>query len=390
MSAPQVKGWCPGALRPMASGDGLVVRVRPPLGSLNAVQAPGLAEVAMTYGSGILELTSRANLQIRGVRETDLPALHAALRKLDLLDATPAQEARRNIILNPFHDAPDAQAAIATALTEGLWAPDMPTLPGKFGFMIDTAPGQRHLSQVSADIRIESASDALIVRADGADHGIAVTPQDAAATALRMARWFVASGGIGADGRGRMRRHMAHGAQLPDGLAGDTAPNPAAATAAPGPTPHGFCVGAAFGILPAKRLGWLADHAPGGLALTPFRMLLLRGAQSLPDAPELLTDPRDALMRVYACTGAPGCPQGLSGTRDLARGLAADLPIGTTLHVSGCAKGCAHPGAADLTLTATGPDQFDLIHNGRADGTPSRTKMNAVQMRRYLATQEGL
>ena len=29
MSAFEIKGWCPGALRPMLSGDGLVVRVRP-------------------------------------------------------------------------------------------------------------------------------------------------------------------------------------------------------------------------------------------------------------------------------------------------------------------------------------------------------------------------
>ena len=30
MSAAAIKGWCPGALRPMQSGDGLVVRVRFP------------------------------------------------------------------------------------------------------------------------------------------------------------------------------------------------------------------------------------------------------------------------------------------------------------------------------------------------------------------------
>ena len=27
MSAVAIKGWCPGALRPMLSGDGLVVRI---------------------------------------------------------------------------------------------------------------------------------------------------------------------------------------------------------------------------------------------------------------------------------------------------------------------------------------------------------------------------
>ena len=33
MSAPIVQGWCPGAHRPMMSGDGLVVRVRLALGA---------------------------------------------------------------------------------------------------------------------------------------------------------------------------------------------------------------------------------------------------------------------------------------------------------------------------------------------------------------------
>ncbi|WP_252979256.1 hypothetical protein [Mameliella alba] len=41
MSAPEIKGWCPGAWRPMLSGDGLVVRVRPHLARLDADQARG-------------------------------------------------------------------------------------------------------------------------------------------------------------------------------------------------------------------------------------------------------------------------------------------------------------------------------------------------------------
>ena len=42
MSAAAIKGWCPGALRPMQSGDGLVVRVRPFGGRLEAHRSPGL------------------------------------------------------------------------------------------------------------------------------------------------------------------------------------------------------------------------------------------------------------------------------------------------------------------------------------------------------------
>ena len=65
--SPRIKGWCPGAWQPMASGDGLVVRVRPPLGRLSAAQAVLLADLATRYGSGTLELSNRANVQLRGV-----------------------------------------------------------------------------------------------------------------------------------------------------------------------------------------------------------------------------------------------------------------------------------------------------------------------------------
>ena len=37
------KGWCPGALRPMRSGDGLIVRLRPSCGELSAAQACEIA-----------------------------------------------------------------------------------------------------------------------------------------------------------------------------------------------------------------------------------------------------------------------------------------------------------------------------------------------------------
>ena len=62
MSADQdrslAKGWCPGAYRPMMSGDGLVVRVRPVLARLTAEQVLGLCETATAFGSGLIDLTS--------------------------------------------------------------------------------------------------------------------------------------------------------------------------------------------------------------------------------------------------------------------------------------------------------------------------------------------
>ena len=81
----------------------------------------------------------------------------------------------------------------------------------------------------------------------------------------------------------------------------------------------------------------------------------------------MITDPADPMLRVVACTGAPGCVQARAATRPLARALAPHLD--RLLHVSGCVKGCAHPAAADLTLTAT-PGGFALIRGGTAADAP--------------------
>ena len=99
---PEAKGWCPGAYRPMMSGDGLVVRVRPTCARLTADQVVGLCEVADALGNGVIDLTSRANLQIRGVSEDNHAEVLQRLAALDLLRDDPALESRRNILISPF------------------------------------------------------------------------------------------------------------------------------------------------------------------------------------------------------------------------------------------------------------------------------------------------
>jgi len=367
--SPVIQGWCPGAHHPMASGDGLVVRVRPFLGQITAAQAMGLADLAARHGNGLIDLTSRANMQLRGVTEAGLPDLLAGLDALGLLDPDDGSEGRRNIVLDPFRGPPDTdpQNRIAAALAEGLRDPGFFRLPTKFGFVVDTGP-RRRLAATSGDVRIEASGNTLILRTDGLTTGRAVAdPAQAVALALGMARWFLASGGVGADGRGRMARHLAAGAVLPAALAGDLAPNPALPPPAPSLHPQGALVAPAFGQLAADDLHRLAASGAAMLRITPWRMVLLPGLTDLAvlDARGLITDPSDPLLSVIACTGAPGCPQASVETRILARQLAPALRPGTRLHVSGCAKGCAQPGPSDLTLVGR-DGRFDLV----ADGAP--------------------
>jgi len=190
-----------------------------------------------------------------------------------------------------------------------------------------------------------------------------VTAETAAADAILLARWFLASGGA-QDGRGRMARHLAAGAVLPQGF---THPVTAAAPVArPGRHPAGWLAALAFGQCDAATLAALA--ALGPLRTTPWRMLLIEGLTACPDVPGLIHHADDPLLRVIACTGAPACPQALQATRPLARRLAPHLPSGVILHVSGCAKGCAHPGPATVTLVGQ-PGGWGLVRGGTAAGT---------------------
>ncbi len=376
MSAFEIKGWCPSALRPMPSGDGLVVRLRPRGGRLSSAQAAGIAELSARHGNGLLDLTGRANLQIRGVSEKSHEELIEGLDRLGLVDAELQSEIQRNILVAPFWRDGDVTSWLAAELEEVLAARPL-GLPEKFGFAIDCG-AKRVLAVASADIRIERGIDGgLVVRADGTSLGHPVTRQDAIDTVLSLAKWFVASGGA-KDGRGRMAAHIAGGAKLLDVLAGETMPAAAIAPPKPGFCFGGALVGFAFGQMRSETLGYLSTVAPG-LRMTPWRMIFLEGLREMPAHEGLVTRADDPLLRVIACTGAPVCPEALAETRALAAALAPHVPSDEGLHVSGCAKGCAHPGPSMLTLVGTA-DGFDLVRNGSPRDVPTKRGLTPAKL----------
>lgn len=372
MSASAVKGWCPGALRPMRSGDGLVVRVRPFGGRLEAAQASGLADLAERFGNGLLDVTSRANLQIRGVSDESHGPLLDSLARLALLDPDADIESRRNILVTPFWNEGDDTQALAAELEEAL-ADSALELPTKFGFAIDDGTS-RVLAGDSADVRIErDRAGRLLVRADGASFGRSVGRGGVVSTALALADWFITSGGV-RSGRGRMAAHIASGAALPATLRGETEPAPVMAALQPGHYPQGAMIGVAFGQMLHMTLHQFAGcgHA---LRMTPWRMVLSEGKRAMPNGAGLITEPYDPALRVIACSGAPRCREAHADTRALAAALAPRIAPDTRLHVSGCAKGCAHSGATAVTLVATAAG-FDLVRGGSARDEPALRGLN--------------
>ncbi len=377
MSRFEIKNWCPGALRPMQSGDGLVVRVRPRGSKLTPEQANGIAEASTKHGNSRIDLTSRGNLQLRGVQAESYKPLLGALAALHLIDDNVAAESRRNIVVTPFRDDQYGVEIDELAAELERLLKIAPELPGKFGFAVDTGTAPV-LTETSADIRLERAHNGkLILRADGARHGFSVTRSEAPGAAVELAAWFVRSGGV-REGRGRMAHHIARGAQLPDAERWCVQPAAATYSPKPGPLSGGFLVAAEFGQLSADVLCRLASMGHE-IRVTPWRMLFLVGTTSIANNAGLITNAGSPWLNTSACTGAPSCLQGLAQTREIARALAPHVPAGSHLHVSGCAKGCAHPGAATFTLCATRRG-FDLIRDGRAGDSPARTALNARQI----------
>lgn len=368
----QVKGWCPGAWRPMQAADGFILRIRPHLARLTPAQGQGIATLAQDYGSGMVELGSRGHLQLRGLREADLAPMRRALGMLDLLDTDAKLEAKRNILVTPFWQGAEVPALV-TAL-EAMLA-KAPDLPAKFGLAVDIGP-VAVLGEASADLRIERGTQGgLILRADGMAKGEAITPHAAPARILTLLHWFARHRG---DHR-RMRALVTAGGQPP--LAPDDHPR-IGPRLRPGPVADGLCIALPFGQIEAATLHELAQHP---LRLMPWRQILVEGTIQPPTLPGLITDPTDPLLRVAACTGAPGCAKASIATRALARQIAPHVPEGRFVHVSGCAKGCAHPEPADLTLVARN-GRIDMIKNGSPGDVPVQRALDPDTIPNLVST----
>ncbi len=369
-----VKGWCPDAWRPMMAGDGLLVRVRPPLSRLTRAQALGLCEAATRHGNGQVDVTTRANVQIRGVREDSWRPLIDALLDLGLIDPDPIREVRANILVAPEWRAGDDTHRIAAELRARL--AELPDLPGKVGFAIDagTAPV---LQNDPADFRLERAiSGEVILRADGGDLGTSLSRGAEVDRLIAIAQWFVESGGAVS---GRMARHDA---ELPDWAGGTTPPAVSAQRLQPGQHPLGIALGLPFGRITAPALRRLIEAEPvvQAIRLTPWHVVICETDGPLattPDPADFIADRSSPLLRTDACVGAPACPQATVETRGLAQRLAPHVT--GRLHVSGCAKGCARAAPADVTLTGR-DGRYDIAFHARAGAPPSRAGLDAAQI----------
>ena len=212
----------------------------------------------------------------------------------------------------------------------------------------------------------------MILRPDGAPKGLKVAPERAVDQAISLAYWFVETGGADAK---RMAAHLAK-AELPKDWA-EEAPALAVNPLAPGTHALGAVYGAPFGQIETAALRALIERSgASALRITPWRLFLLEGAE-IDETGEFIARVDDPLMRVDACPGLPRCAAATVETRQLARALASQVEA--ELHVSGCAKGCARPKSAEVTLVGRG-GTFDLVREGLPWDSPAQSGLKPVAL----------
>jgi precorrin-3B synthase len=414
----KARGYCPGVWTPMPSGDGLIVRVRPRHARLPAAHLAALARLARGCGNGIIELTRRSNLQIRGVSPSSWPRLSAELVALGAAGAAPESEARPVLFVCPLSGldprCPPLEP-LADALDAVLSTAEMTQrLPDKFSVVL--SGGSQSSSELSADLLVRlhpahpSVADLLLAGKAGDATPLGSCPAEVVPEAMR--RLLLALDAFPIERR-RMREAVTsdlgqlRAAVAPLGLG---APRREPAWGSPEVGYHTgsvdwFGYALPFGSANAEAWGALARAAErfgsGEVRFTPTRHVLVVGVH--PADREALVElgqrrsfgvrsPRRALELV-ACSGAPACGSAHGETRELARRLGRLLHRSSrgegTLHVSGCEKSCARDEAADITLVQ-GADGLRLGFGRDVRSTLATPPLSLDSVRRQLVERFGV
>jgi precorrin-3B synthase len=432
MSAPIPRGACPGLSAPMPTGDGLLVRLAP-IEAIPVDTFIGMCAAARRHGNGIMEVTSRGSLQVRGLtpRSALLFATEVARLGIVASDGVP-------VLINPLLDDPGAvidAGPFASDLRRALAEAQLVLAP-KVSVVIDGG-GALHLDALTADVRLRAVGPFEAPRwlvglqarrlrplpppergreREGvAGHGRgasgsaadphpnpppeegggstwlgAVAPERAVGIVLAVLR-EIATLGLQARAGDLLRSHGVDALREQFG----TMPAPAPERRRPAQMigrhllrETSLAVGIAlpFGHAEADALSELARRAARVGVRTirpaPERVLMLTGAPPAnacglaAAAAELgfIVDASDPRRRIVACPGAPACASGFIPARELAAALASRLVRlheGIDIHISGCAKGCAHPAPAALAVVGDAHG-CGIVRDGTARATPVR------------------
>jgi precorrin-3B synthase len=389
MTAPTRRGWCPGLSTPMPTGDGLLVRLLP-ADRMSVASFIALCRAARRHGNGTIEISARGSLQMRGFTEKTAPAFARDVQVLGL----PAAEGVP-IITDPLPEDTSClvdATKLASVLRADIVRADLALGP-KVSIVIDGG-GRLHLDTIGADLRLRALATKaglrlLVAIAGDARSAIAlglIPPVEVSQLVVRLLS-VIAQEGPAARAHDCIR-------ELREAASERCRREPYELRSRLPSEPIGLHAlrekRLAFGVAPAfghahvtafaELAGIAGEHGASSLRPAAGRALLLIGIARA-DAYALARKARrlgfivradDPRRSIVACPGSPACASGLIPARTLAAELAPHLrDLRGTMHVSGCAKGCAHPAAAALTIVGT-EHGCGIVREGTARTVPSR------------------
>jgi sulfite reductase beta subunit-like hemoprotein len=385
---------CPGVARLHAAEDGALARVRVPGGRLSAGQLHGIAAAA-ALGSGLVELTGRANVQLRGLPADAGAALAELLADAGLLPS-PTHDRVRNVLASPFAGRGTGVATdpIVAALDRGLCAdPSLAALSGRFLFAVDDGSGLAlghgadvALAARSADPRSRksgrlwspddheraeftagAAGFALVLA--GVQTDAVLAPEAAATVALDAARAFLAVRDEDGAEAWRVRDLPDGAARVAERLGVELAPAstvPASARLAPGVAPQRDGRVAVTALAPLGRFepGAVAQLAAlaarrGDVRVSPWRTVSVLDVapaetevvQAELAACGLVTAADSGWTGLTACAGLGACPRARHDVRAIAASRAAERrPGDPPEHWVACERACGRPTGVEASL----------------------------------------
>lgn len=355
------------------AADGGLARVRLPGGVLSAEQLRVLAAAAVDLGDGHLELTSRANVQIRALRAGAPVELSDRLYAAGLLPSI-SHERVRNILASPLsgldrHSRYDV-LPVAGELDRLLCArAGLAELPGRFLFALDDGRGDLASARADVAVRMVDGERGELVLA-GVATGVLVEAERVAEVMVAAAEAFLVERAEQQSEAWRLTelvegpQRVLNRLELEDAeLSAETGERPTGRSAVAGGFEglgggNGVVVGVPLGVLGSEQALALAGVG-AELRVTPWRSVVVGGVVDADRAVRRLTgvglvlEASSPWNGVTSCAGRPGCGKALADVRGDARRVVPGWGAGgRAVHWSGCERRCGRPGGEFVDVLA--------------------------------------
>lgn len=345
---------CPGALSFHRATDGSIGRVRFPGGLLTTEQFRRFAEIAHEFGDGDIHLTTRGNVQVRGI--SDEAGFSQAVLAAGFVPSI-SHDKVRNIIASPLAPLGDLVRELDQAL---LAHEELAGLSGRTLFGLDAGDGAVLAQEPDfGAIRVEDSWHLILGGTQrGEIHGspvaklveLALTWQQQRAEAWRVAEKPEVFASL------PVATEPVSPASQPTHIGWFDRPDGSVSLGA----------GLPFGVIQGKVAALLgAVEKP--IQVTPWHSVLVHEldegeAEAVAKvlAPMgLIFDAHSPRLQVTACTGLPGCEKSRSDVRrDAAMFISHDITDRT--HFSGCERRCGHPRVAYVDYLATADGEYEV------------------------------